>query len=148
MIFQESLCLWDVLSLHKQTSANIDKGTLNWAMGLLGNLSMATRGAGVRNMWKNLRVMILIYFPVISVDLKSGSSTKLTTFPVPQSSCAPCCKEKNIASKFSSNSKAIQFKDMQKYSHHNKNCSLCQWISLSGIWDTIILITFRTKAYA
>lgn len=96
-----------MFSQHKKTAANIDEGVLNWAVGLLKNLAVATPGAGVRNMWKSISVMILIYFPVISMDLKSGSTTNRTTFPVPQSSCAPRCKEKNVASKISSNSKAI-----------------------------------------
>lgn len=96
-----------MFSQHKKTAANIDEGIFKWAMGLLKNLSVATHGAGVRNMWKSISIMISIYFPVINMDLKSGTTTNLTTFPVPQSSCAPCCKEKNVASKISSNSKAI-----------------------------------------
>lgn len=98
MIFQESICLWDVPLNTQKTAANVYQGTLIWVMGLLVNWSMATPGAGAGNRRKSIRVMILISFPIISMDLKGGGrTTTLSTLPVPQSTCVLQCKEKNTA---------------------------------------------------
>lgn len=67
MIFQESICLWDVPLNTQKTAANVHQGTLIWVMGLLVNWSMATPGAGAGNRRKSIREMILISFPMLLV---------------------------------------------------------------------------------